>query len=394
MLKVKILDRYLLGEVLPPLGAGLASLTFALVAARLPRLIELIINHGLGLIEILRMMGYIVPSFLEATFPMTILLGVLLGFGRLSGDQELTAIRACGVSLYRLAAPIMVFALVAFPLECWLAFDVRPWANRKLGAEIYRVISTQAMAGLKEKIFNDHFPGLLMYVDDIRPPATTMSGVMITDSRDPGHPSTIIARSGVFVPDEARRQITLRLVDGSVFGADPKSEGYHYTSFRFYDVAIRPIEHMAAFVPTGAKEMGYHKLKAEIAAARRAGKPDFVAETELARKFSAPFATVLFAVLGVSLGIKPARAGQSERFALSVALFFLYFILMRVGQSLAEAGRVSAAVAMAFPDVGFELLAARLFYRAANDRTDNARGPGDVVWDIITRLERRGAAKR
>jgi lipopolysaccharide export system permease protein len=388
---IKTLDRYLLREVFAPLGGGLAIFTFALVAARLPKLIELIVNHGLGIAAILKLMGYIVPTFLETTFPMTILLGVLLGFGRLSGDQELTAVRACGVSLYRLAAPIVIFTLlVACPLEAWLAFSVRPWANYKMNQELFNIIQTQAMAGLKEKVFNDRFPGIVMYVDHIEPPATKLDGVLITDARDPAQQSTIVARNGLVIADETRRLMTLRLLEGSIFGGNPQKENFHVSSFDVYDVTLRPAEHIA-MMGVGPKEMSYARLRREIAERRKSGKPDFEAETEMARKFTTPPAALLFAILGVSLGIKPARGGQSERFVLSILFFFLYFILLRIGQSIAEAGQVNPYIATSVPDLVFAIIAVRLFYRAANDKTDHARGPGDVVWDIIRRFERTGA---
>src|SRR6266851_771707 len=386
MLKPKTLDLYLLREIVAPLGAGLAIFTFALVAARMPKLIELIVNHGLGVVEILKMLGFIVPAFLESAFPMTILLAVLLGFGRLSSDQELTAMRACGVSLYRLAAPILVFALLAYPLESWLAFSVRPWANSRLSAELYRMVKTQALAGLKEKVFNDRFPGIVMYVDEIEPHTSSLDGVLITDTRDPGQQSTIVARSGLVLPDENRELITLRLLDGSIFGSDPRTEGFHVTSFEVYDVTVRPAAHLS-LITKGPKEMSFPALRERIDASRKLGKRDLDAEVEMARKYTVPIATLLFAVLGIALGIKPARGGQSERFVISMGLFLMYFVMMRIGQSIAETGRVEPMLAMSIPDLVFAGLAIRLFYRAANDKTDHARGPGDLVWDALKWLQ-------
>jgi lipopolysaccharide export system permease protein len=101
-----------------------------------------------------------------------------------------------------------------------------------------------------------------------------------------------------------------------------------------------------------------------------------------------PFATILFALLGISLGLKPARGGHSERFGVSVALFFLYYSLMRVGETLAQRGKLDAWIAMAIPDVVFTALALWFFYRAASDKGDAGRGPGDIIWDLVERFER------
>ena len=104
MYRFKTLDFYVFGEVLSPLCMGLLVLTFALVVGRLLKLIEMMVNHGVTPMEIMQLLGYIVPGFLELTLPMAVLLGALLGFGRMSADHELIAARACGISLYRLAA--------------------------------------------------------------------------------------------------------------------------------------------------------------------------------------------------------------------------------------------------------------------------------------------------
>ena len=107
MLKPRIIDRYVAAEVIGPFVMGVGLLTFALVTGKLLKLTEMVVNHGVGLGQVMGLIGYIMPAFLELTFPMAVLLGVLLGFGRMSGDRELIAARACGISLYRLAIPVI-----------------------------------------------------------------------------------------------------------------------------------------------------------------------------------------------------------------------------------------------------------------------------------------------
>ena len=93
-----IIDRYVAREVLAPFAVDVGLLTFALVTGKLLKLMDMVVNHGVSLGEVMGIMGYIMPAFLELTFPMAVLLGVLMGFGRMSSDQEMTAARACGVS--------------------------------------------------------------------------------------------------------------------------------------------------------------------------------------------------------------------------------------------------------------------------------------------------------
>ena len=98
MPRISIIDRYIVGEIVAPFALGVALLTFALVTGRLLKLTEMVVNRGVSLADVASLIGYIMPAFLELTFPMAVLLGVLMGFGRMSGDRELIAARACGMS--------------------------------------------------------------------------------------------------------------------------------------------------------------------------------------------------------------------------------------------------------------------------------------------------------
>jgi lipopolysaccharide export system permease protein len=387
MLSAKIIDRYIAREVLAPFGLGVLLLTFALVTARLLKLTEMVVNHGVTLSVVASLIGFIMPAFLELTFPMAVLLGVLMGFGRMSGDRELIAARACGISLYRLAVPVLGVAFAVYALSSWLAFSVRPWANRSLEERLFDLTQTTSSAGLKEKVFNRDFPGLVVYVDTISPADGMLHGVMISDARNPAQQNTIIARRGIMIPDEASKSITLRLFEGSLFGVEAGRNSSHVTSFRTYDLNVHPQE--GELGQLSPDEMSYAQLQQTIVAARAKGQPDYEAETELASKYTVPFTTLLFALIGVPLGLKPARGGQSERFGVAIALFFLYYSLMRAGEALAERATLNAFLAMSIPDLLFAVLAVWLFLRSAADRGDQGRGGGDFLWDLIEWFERR-----
>jgi lipopolysaccharide export system permease protein len=241
---------------------------------------------------------------------------------------------------------------------------------------------------LKEKVFNRDFPGLVVYVDTVSPADGTLHGVMISDARNPAQQNTIIARRGIMIPDEANKSITLRLFDGSLFGVEASGNSSHVTSFRTYDLNVHPEEGLE-LGRRSPDEMSYTQLRQTIVTARSAGHPDYEAETELASKYTVPFTTLLFALMGVPLGLKPARGGQSERFGLAIALFFLYYSLMRAGEALAERARLNAFFAMSIPDLIFAVLAVWLFLRSATDTGDQGRGAGDFLWDLFERFERR-----
>src|SRR5271167_3898480 len=387
MFKPRILDRYVAAEVLSPFALGVLMLTFALVTGRLLKLTEMVVNHGVSLADVASLIGFIMPAFLELTFPMALLLGVLMGFGRMSGDREIIAARACGISLYRLSVPVLGVAAVVWALSSWLAFSVRPWANSNLRDRLFELTQTRSTAGLKEKVFSRNFPGIVLYVDHISSTDESLHGVLISDTRDPGQQNTIIARSGLVVPDKTHKAITLRLFNGSIFGVENDNNTSHVTSFHIYDLNVHPEDELG-ITDRDPEEMSYAQLRTTIAEARADGTPDREAETEMASKFTLPVTTVLFALIGIPLGLKPARGGQSERFGVAIALFFAYYSLMRAGEALAMRGRLPPFVAMSLPDFVFAILAVSLFMRSAADRGDQGRGPSDVLWEMVERYGR------
>jgi lipopolysaccharide export system permease protein len=287
-----------------------------------------------------------------------------------------------------LTIPVIGVAFAVYVLSSWLAFSVRPWANRHLEERLFDLTRTTTSAGLKEKVFNRDFPGLVVYVDTLSSADGTLHGVMISDARNPAQQNTIIARRGIMIPNEDSKSITLRLFDGSLFGVEADRNSSHVTSFHTYDLNVHPEEGLE-LGQRSPDEMSYEQLQQTIIAARGAGQPDYEAETELASKYTVPFTTLLFALMGVPLGLKPARGGQSERFGLAIALFFLYYSLMRAGEALAERARVNAFFAMSIPDLFFAVLAIWLFWRSATDTGDQGRGTGDLFWDLVERFERR-----
>ena len=145
--------------MLAPFAVDVGLLTFALVTGKLLKLMDMVVNHGVSLGEVCGIIGYIMPAFLELTFPMAVLLGVLMGFGGMSSDQEMTAARACGISLYRLAIPVLIVAMGVYAVSSYFAFSLWPWANSNLRNKLYELSDTGSSAGLKEKIFNSNFPG-------------------------------------------------------------------------------------------------------------------------------------------------------------------------------------------------------------------------------------------
>jgi len=376
----KIVHRYVFREVLVPFALGLSVFTFVLLLARLLKLVELVVSRGVPVTSIARLLAAILPAFLEVTVPMAMLLAILVAFGRLSADSEMVALRSSGLSLYQIVPPVAVFALLTMVATALLSFYARPWGNRSLRMTLYDIASTRATAGLKPQVFNDEFPGLVIYAERIDPRGDRLSHVLISDERDPDQRTTIFANAGTMISDRETQTVVLRLVDGWMYTLDGPGRAEYQTEFESYDVNLDLRESFAGQAQRELQphELSFAELRAAIAAKHAAGGPARGERVEYHRKFSIPFACVVFALVAVPLGILPNRTAKSHGFAVSIALIFVYYVFLSAGQALAEQGRLPPAVGLWLPNVVLGALGVYLFRQSA-------RGQSVVPIEWVTR---------
>ncbi|MDX2168958.1 MAG: LPS export ABC transporter permease LptF [Deltaproteobacteria bacterium] len=383
---MKILDRYILREMVVPFLLGLAVFTSILLIIRILKLVELVVNRGVPLGQMALIFSYIMPAFLELTVPMALLLAILVAFGRLSSDSEVVALRAAGISLFRLLVPVAAFAATVALLTLWLSITARPWGNSHLRTGLYEIVKTRAVAGIKPKVFNDEFKDLVIYVDRVQPASDLLEGVLIADSRDASMRNTVYAESGRLVTNETRHSLTLRLQNGGIYSTG-RGQGYQDTRFVTYDITLDLNAALAQLRnrEKDASEMTRAELQAAIAAKQAAGEPAYVERVEAARKYAIAFACLVFAALGVPLGIQPTRSVHSRGFSISLVLIFLYYLLLTFGQNLGERGALPPLVAVWLPNAVLASVAAVLLARAARE----TGSPGAPLRDRLSGWLRR-----
>jgi lipopolysaccharide export system permease protein len=391
---VTILDRYILREMVVPFVLGLAIFTSILLIVRILKLVELVVNRGVPLAQMLRIFSYILPAFLEVTVPMALLLAILVAFGRLSSDSEVIAMRAAGISLYRLLVPVAIFAAVVALLTGWLSVTARPWGNSHLRTGLYEVVKTRAAAGIKPRVFNDEFKNLVIYVDRIRPASDVLEGILVADTRDPALHNTVYAETGRLMTNERQHTLTLRLENGGIYSTG-RDDGYQDTRFTTYDITLDLNVALAQLRDRekDVSELTLRELRAAIAEKTTAGDPAYAERVEIQRKFSIPFACLVFAALGVPLGIQPTRAVHSRGFSLSLGFIFLYYLLLTFGQNLGERGTLPPLVAVWLPNAVLAAVAAVLLVRAGQEA---GRAPASLWARVVTflrsRIDRRSHA--
>jgi len=346
---MRLLDRYIAREVVSHAALGLAVFTFVFFVPQLVRLMELIVRHTGGIWTVTLLFLCTIPPVLGFTLPMAALVGVLIGLGRLSADSEIVALHACGISLRRLLLPIGLVAMVASLGTLLTTFWLSPASLRTVRRLETRLVSSQAPFSVQPRVFDERFPHLVLYVQDVEAAATRWRGVFLAST---GTSSSMIAprsaqssqltaittsQDALILAGPARGQIELHLGSGSTHEYDPRSpEQYNVTQFGESDI---PVDVSAAATSQQASVLSVAEQPVESLLAKR-GPGWREARVELQRRIAFPAACMVFALLGVPIGVRPRRGGRATGLILTLILIGGYYFLFVSGDHFAAQGRL------------------------------------------------------
>lgn len=390
-----IIDRYILRELLPPFAMSLVFFLFVFLMRQILDITNMIVNYQVSAVAFLMMIFYSMPYFMVYVIPMSVMMSVLLTSLRMSNDNEIVALKAGGVSLYRLLPPIGLFAVVTFLLTVWMAIYGLPWGTMSYKQVALNVARSNFNIGLKENRFNDSFSGVVFYVKHIDFKTRKLIDVFIEDSREKEISSTVVAPQGMFLGGGDSGSIVLRLDNGVINQVDIKDRSAHTIRFKNYDIRLdlkRALSHYQER-SKDENEMSLSELIHYIRTAKKKDKHYFTILMTLHRKFSIPFACIALALLAVPLGIQTESSRRSAGLGIGLVSFLLYYLLLSAGSLLSEARICSPAVGMWTPDLVMGGLGVYLYIRVANDHPilwfDKLRYGFVWIWRHIARPRHR-----
>jgi LPS export ABC transporter permease LptF/LPS export ABC transporter permease LptG len=348
---LKILDRYLVREILLPFFLGLAVLTFVLEIPVILREAESLIAKGVPWGIVARVLFLLLPSTLSITIPMALLLGILIGLGRLSADREFVALQACGVSLFRLLRPIALLATLATAATAYETIVALPNNNQTFRTIIFGVVADKLEKNVKPRVFFDDFPNRVIYVRDL--PATGgWHDVFLADATSGDKTTVYFAEQGRIIVDRANKKVTLQLLNGKGHTTWlSKPDEYETTDFDMIEMRLDP---EAVFPPPptkGAPEMTIAELKVRAAEVRAQGFTPYVERFMIQLKFSLAFACPVLALIGLALGVSNRKDGKLASFVLGFGVIFVYYVLLYFSRALGYGGWMSPAVAPWIPNI-------------------------------------------
>jgi LPS export ABC transporter permease LptG/LPS export ABC transporter permease LptF len=358
---------YVLRELTTPTLLALFLYTFVLLMNHFFVVAEKALSKNLGWDLTIRLFVMAIPNLLVLAIPMAVLLGCLIGIGRLSADHEWVALQGAGQGPWRLLKPLLLFGLLASMATTLIYGELAPRANyvmRNLRGEL--LFASNMASDLKPRVFYSDLPNVVLFVDDIRAGSQgTLDGVLLVQTY-PDRPTTdlYLAREGDLYPaPDQSGAVIVDLVDGVSHHYRPDDpEVYFYSSFEFIRRRIETPDYVRSFLEAPEKVVQdlspaelWQELEAakrerrEVAAIARTEADLFIADSrvrrakiEMHQRIALPLASFVFALLALPLGITRVRSGKGAGFALSLLVILIYWVAFTLARDQALRGRIPA----------------------------------------------------
>lgn len=396
---MKLLSRYVLVECLRGTVLGIILFTFVLFLRNISKLFEPMVRGSATLGDVGYLFLLVLPPALTFTIPLGVLVGVMIGLGRMASDGEITAMRANGISARMLLRPVIGFAGMATLLTGLGTTYLTPAAIQETYRMLNRMVAEQLTAEIQPRIFEEQFPGMILYVGDVIPgQVVKWRNVFIADMRPPEEregtdpkdrgdgPRITVARETIASPDIEHNRIQLTLADGTTHETGEQPNEYYNTAFPRGDQILeaKPPDELRA---KAYSEMYMDALYKDL-------DESVEARIEWHQRLALPFACILLCLLGVPLGVQTRRGGKSAAVVITVALAFLYYVGLVTAVGLARQESMPTGLAMWLPNILFGLSGLLMIFRLER--------PGDTDWmtglqyrlkNLRARLPRRPSSK-
>jgi LPS export ABC transporter permease LptF/LPS export ABC transporter permease LptG len=388
---MRILDRYIVREVVRHALLGLLIFTFVLFVPKLVHLMELIVRHSGSSAQIVQLFLCLIPSLLVFTLPMAVLVGVLLGLGRMSMDSEIIAITALGISRKRILFPVGVLAIVGATLTLVMTLWLAPLSLRTFRDIEGGLIKSQVSFFVQPRVFDERFPRMILYLNDVSASGTHWNGVFLAEAGAQSGDQITLAESAIVIAEPRQGKLELHLNGGATHEfsrGDP--DHYSVTAFGRSDwpIEVNGLEQAKEreiSIPERSLSQLWHER----------GKNWRDARVELHQRFAFPVACVVFSLIAVPLGTQPRRGGRAAGTLLAILVIGAYYSLFIMGAGLARQGAVPPSVGMWIANVVLGLFGFSLLPRMETYRGESAArsffGRIGVFWRL---LRRRGIVPR
>jgi lipopolysaccharide export system permease protein len=358
-----ILYRYMLKEQLIPLGVCLFGLSVILVTGRLIQIARYLFTSAVTVGDLAMVIGLAMPKLFLYIFPMAALMGVLLAFVRLNGDNEIVAMRAAGVSFGQFAPPVLAVLALLTSVALFIAISVAPVTNKVFRDKIKSLGQASLPILLKEGTFIDAIPKMVFFFQKVNAADMEIAGVFIRDNRQPNARVAITAESARLYYSSDQSQVVFKIQNGYVTRVGGNLEDAQVVSFKSYDLKI-DFEELLGDSSSGDSTRRGEMSLAELRRTIRhhlSAKPPYRYAMEYHQRFALPFGCLFLGLVGAPLGTLSRRWSRMTGVTLGLGIFLAYYVMLSACKGMGENGVISPFFAVWTPNIITALLAAHMW---------------------------------
>jgi LPS export ABC transporter permease LptG/LPS export ABC transporter permease LptF len=357
---VRLLGRYIFREILASAVLGTLLASFVLFLRSVDPIFELLVKSSSANTNlVLQLFALAIPNFLPLTIPFGVLVGILIGLGRLAADGEIVAMRAAGVSSRAVILPVLLFAALGGGVAAFCTLRLTPYSVHKSTDIINQLEATQLTADVPSRVFVENFPNTILYVGEVKPgnPAVWknifVADVAPPDKRSSGMrdkaigPMITVAEQAIAVPDVKNNRLQLTLRNYATHEMDKELNSHDTLAPTGQQGLTASPPSQTALRSSG---MGTRQL-----VAYPKSKPDWVEyQIELHKRFALPVACIMLAMVGIPLGIATRKGGRSAGYVNAIFVaFFCYYMGFVSLIGLARQKTLPVPVALWLPNAVF-----------------------------------------
>ncbi len=357
-----IANRYILKDMLGPFSINILVFTFLFLMTKMIDITNWIVNYNLDILDVFTIIFLTLPWFLMFIIPMSVMMAILLTFLRLSSDNEIVALKSCGISIYRMLPPVLLFAASGCLLTGFITLFAVPQSRGYMQEMALKLAASNVDIGLKERTFNNAFEDVMLYVSKIDTQNKKLIDVFIEDKRQADIVSTVVAPEGKLFSESAKFTFHLILSNGTIHQTNLKDRSATSIEFDTYKLSLNISQEIDDLEDREKhrEEMSIAELRQYVKESPEKDEDYYKARIVLQRRFAIPIACLTMGLIAFPLGIQSKTAKRSFGLILCLFFFMLYYLILTAAYAFGEDGTLTPEIGIWLPN--FTMLSIGMFF--------------------------------
>ncbi len=388
---MKLLHRQIFTELIKLFGLTVSCLLGLILIGRMLQLRSLFLSQNIGFFNILQLFFFLTPFFLLLITPISTMLSVFLTFLRMSTDNELTALKANGVSLYKMLPAPIAFCVLCTLFTFFISFWGLAWGMDMFKVKLYQFARTHSQFALQPGVFNKEFPGITFYAHQVDNEKGELKFAFVRDESIKGTSVVVVAPEATITSNPQKAEVNIVFKKGKIFRQ--AGEELNVLKFGTYSVKLDLGSLLGDFnfSEVKAKDMTFAKLSElrDDPSLSPDQSPRFhrKIDTEYFKRLTLPLGCIILGMFAIPIAYVFRGLKQQYGLVLSMGLFIVYYSMFSIGVSMGESGTIPPVYGLWAPNFLY-IFVAMLGAKYANEE----RTLPLIDWIISMKNKRRTAA--